>query len=185
VARKTVVQKIISRIPLIGALPDTSWEDHKSALTELLLVLVFSFSPIFVAILGDYYFMQNFSIPTSVKDNIVNGELFLYVTALMAPLFYILLRERYKEQRFPCLTSCMLTYIVVLGVAAISFAYQRSNSQNQDAVYKVSLAVSCIALILNYLVLVYNSHLLPDAARKIREDEDDFADKVSSRRGSE
>ncbi len=180
-----LVRKIISKIPLAGNLTETKSEDHKFAAIELFLILAFSFLPVLVAIFGDYYVGGRFTPLSSVNDNIRNGELFLIVTSLMAPLFYILQRERKPNQRFPNQIAFMFIYIIIIVLVAISFAYQRSNTVNQEAIYNASFFFFGISLILNYIVLVYNNHLLPNASQKIREEEEDFYDKVSSRRSAE
>lgn len=159
-------------------------KNHIRAGIELFLILFFSFMPVFIAIFGDYYADGKFAPLSSVYENIRNGELFLIVTTLMAPLFYILQRERTPNQRFPNQMAFMLIYGLIITLVAISFAFQRSIVVKQEAIFNASVIFFVIAVILNYIVLVYNNQLLPEPAQIFRDEEEKFSGQVSKHRGA-
>jgi len=179
------LKRFLSKLPLLSGLEKCTVEDHSSAVKEIFFTLIFSFSPIYIVIIGDYLFRNDnsaFDFWLSLKKTILNGELFLYITSLIAPIFYTVLRERESGEKFPSKLSNMFVYIGIVFVAAISFAFQRSGSVDQEAFFNLSKILFFIAVPLYYLVLVYNNNLLPDPAARMRKNEDDFQDKLSKHR---
>jgi cytochrome bd-type quinol oxidase subunit 2 len=182
----TSSKKLISKLPLLGGLPKCSIEDHKNAFIELFFTLLFSFSPILITILGDYYFWDDktsFSVLDSIVKNIKNGELFLYVSSLMAPIFYTILRDRKSQERFPSGLSNMFFYFLIVLISALSFAYQRAGNVNQASLFLTSKYVFCFSVLLYYLILVYNNYMIPNPAEEMRDSEQEFSDQVAKHRG--
>jgi len=173
------------KTPLVGGLFDCTVKDHIYAFSELLLTLFFSFSPIIAAVVVDHYSKVDVSIYKSFFSNISTGELFLYSTSILAPIFYSVLDERGEKRKFPNKRSALFIYGGLMFVSAIVFALKRANValDNVD-VLRDSTYFFLASICLLYLVIVYNnSRTRKNPAERMQDEENDFTKRYSNHRG--
>jgi hypothetical protein len=88
-------------LPFVGRLPDCSWEDLKEGLIEVALATLFATMPLwFLPLLSGVFFYK----PVTGYEAIKTGELFLFSTALVGPLGYII-SKNYGEKSPPGYSS--------------------------------------------------------------------------------
>jgi len=77
-------------IPLLGGLVDCSWQDHWESLRQTAVIVLLSTTPIWLGAVIVYSFGVNLefaSFKDALQNTAGNGELFMYSTALLAPVF--------------------------------------------------------------------------------------------------
>jgi Ni,Fe-hydrogenase I cytochrome b subunit len=170
------VGDLIGRLPIIGGLTNCTIENHKYALGEFFSTLFFSFSPILVAYLVAYLNNHETELWACIGSNLHNGELFLYITSLLAPVFFIVMKKRSDKNVFPSKAWHIWLYGAIVSIAAIIFALKRINF-NFDPLSIIALQnlIFSISLILFYLALVYNNSLLPNPSEMMRNEEEEFS----------
>jgi len=171
------------RFPLFGRLLKCTLKDHTSAFVEFLTTVLISFLPILLAGLGSLLYNNRARFLDSVASNLQNGELFLYLTALLAPVFFTVVKKRSTGEVFPHEIVHLFIYIAIMVIAAYVFALRRVNP-NFDAISISTLQniIFLVGLVLFYLVLVYNNSLVPDPTLAMREEEDTFTASVREHR---
>ena len=177
---------LICQIPIFGKVPaDSRYRDHAEALRELTPNILLSTFPIWLGALFQVAIIDNSggyynSFAKIVVQYISKGELFLYSTALLAPLFYIMLKE-YKDRRhFPSSMSFAVVAISILLLCSGLFAIRHASETvsppfglDSDFVFYVSVVVYGTSVLLVYLAHVYRNLMdtgAPDITRKSEED---------------
>jgi len=177
------LKRNFSRIPLFCSLINCTFDNHKNALGEFTSTLIFSFLPLLIAYLVSYFKNHDTQFWSSIVLNVRNGELFLYVTSLLAPVFYIVMRKRAERTVFPNKAIHILLYFAIVFIAAIVFALKRAGfTFDVISLSSMQYLIFILALILFYLVIVYNNSLLPNPAATIRDEEDEFTDSLTEHR---
>lgn len=173
------------KLPLIGGLADCTIIDHFNAIKELLLTIFFSTLPILIALLVDHY-TKDHGIIQSLNGSIGNGELFLYSTSLLAPVFYTVMNERGEIKTYPGKSSAIWVYIIIMGISATIFALQRANVVlHTEQLYGDSIKMFCVSVILLYLVIVINNNRVAgNPSKEMQKQEDEFKDKYKKHRGN-
>lgn len=148
--------------PLFGTLSGTSSDAKKEAAKELGTNVLFSTTPIW---LGPFIYLFFRSGEKSLRDSYVeglllvtqNGELFLYATALLAPVFYIALSKRRRgEAPYPATFSHMLWFFILYVIAAVFFWIARFVEPakstelliTSSVIYGLSIALLFVAFVL-------------------------------------
>jgi drug/metabolite transporter (DMT)-like permease len=178
------IRRALSKVPLLSNLVSFGLRDHRLALTEFLLILLFSFLPLLVGCF--VAFLQKFELNWFhwALSNVQNGELLLYSCSLLAPVFYVVMRYLPPIRAFPSKMSYMLVYIGALLAAAIVFALGRAEFRfDYVALEYTSWIVFLCSLFLLYCTLVYSKSLEQDATAVIRQEEATFTEAVTKRRG--
>jgi hypothetical protein len=178
--------RIFSHIPVVGGLPQTTRENHMSALRETLISLAISAAPIWGGAFALFYVKRASNAATyyeCIRSIVENGELFIYAAAAVAPVIYIVTRDRIEVRSFPSKTSFILATIFFAVVSAIVFTIERIGQQilTSDMI-DLSIILYCLAIVIYYLALVYNNNLLPDPATAMRSEESDFFNRFRKHR---
>src|SRR5713101_3246865 len=93
IKRRTLL--LLSWLPFIGGLLDTSLKDHVEAVRELGLGQVIATMPIWAgAIHVAWPELGLNSLIAGLREMVKNGELFIYAAVTLAPVIYIVSRER-------------------------------------------------------------------------------------------
>ena len=116
---KTWLKEKFELLPMVGGLGKCEWIDGFNALCELSSILFFSFIPLLIAFVIAYLKSHNTSFWSCFNDNVQNGELFLYVTSLLAPVFYIVMKKRNDEDVFPSKAGHVLVYFSIIIIACL------------------------------------------------------------------
>ncbi len=183
-AAKDSLAFYFSKIPLLGGLVHCTLRDHLAAVAEFLTTLFFSFLPLLIAYLVEWSNNHEASFTASINKNLYNGELLLYVSSLLSPIFYLVLKNRGDADRFPSKMSHLLLYFSLILLASYVFGQRRSGFIfDPISISMISKYVFYISLPLFYLVLVYNNNLLPNPAREMRDEEEEYTNQVRKHRG--
>ena len=114
--------QIVHRIQFIGGLFSCALEDFYEAAQELFINVLISTIPIWAGIL----FMRLQSQESrGYRDllvaNIMNGELIIYCTTFLAPIFFLIFRQRKTNGFFPSGISINIIAILILLIVTIIF----------------------------------------------------------------
>jgi hypothetical protein len=112
-----------------------------------------------------------------------HGELFMYGTALLAPIFWLALVDPPGSRLFPSRIAHMLLIAVIEATASVFFGLiVAGNHVRQPFTFQMSLGVFLASLTLLYLGTVYHTSRLPDPAEAFKQDEQDFSEAYSEHR---
>lgn len=180
-----MLKKMLREMPLFGGLVDCGLSDHWEAAQQLFVVLVFSTIPIWLGSFLVWITGEASGLPglgEALRGSVENGELFIFSTTLLAPIFWIALIDPPGARIFPSKVSHMLFIGVVNLVAAGVFGIQKSGRPlNTNAALTISFWLFLFSLLLLYLGTVYHNSRLPDAAKEFKDNENDFIDRFRGR----
>ena len=96
------IQRYFARIPLIGPLVDCRLRDHVETIGQTFVVLLLSTAPLWLGALVIHGTTQDavHSFRQAFFGTIANGELFMYSTALLAPIIWVALVDLPGGARF-------------------------------------------------------------------------------------
>lgn len=169
-------------VPLVGGLADARWSDHREALKEVGVNVLLSTAPIWLGCIFLLAF-QNFamSLGEVIIRNVENGELFIYATSIVAPLYYFIFKDNDGNQKFPNAGSFMLLSAVVLLVGGCGFAVTRLGTVlgthfkwDKATLFVFSFIVYLFAVIIVYLAHVYRNWRETGGAAVFATDTQDF-----------
>lgn len=156
---------LFRRTPIVGALADTRIKDHTEALLELVVAVATSTVPVW---LGAIIMLTNKNNKLSWWDlainNVYNGELLLYSTAALGPIYYFMFKENGNMKTFPNVRSMIILTTGIFLISVGLFAAQRaqviySGVANFDKpfVFSLSWKIYLGSLVIVYLSYVYRN----------------------------
>jgi hypothetical protein len=176
----------LRKFPLLGGLVDCGLKDHWDATSQIVITLILSTTPIWLATLLLVAMTDNAGYPalrSAFLSTIANGELFMYCTALLAPMFWIALDDPPGAGAFPSKKSHMFLIAIINVIAAAFFAAGVSGRHlNPTTILRLSTYMFCISLVLLYLGTVYHINRMQDAADIFRKQEESFSRRVRQHR---
>lgn len=181
------VTNFLKRIPILCGLIGCTRENHIETSKEVFSNTVIGFMPVW---LGGWilYVTDTKSLPepsfiTSMLSTVRQGELYMYCTAILAPVFYLALKQERRMKRFPGAHSHILFVVIILVICAVAFGLLRAGvGLNQGFIFKFSVYLFCFSFVLSYLASVYDKSRGPSAADEAKKEEDDFAGKFDEHR---
>lgn len=112
-----------------------------------------------------------------------NGELFIYAATTLAPVLYIVNKERNNNSKFPGKFLFTSITVIIAAISALIIATQKDKaialSQNW---LEISLILYAISIVVLYFVLAINNRMLPDPAGLFRDSEDKYFEEYSKHR---
>src|ERR1700692_2847508 len=87
---------LVREIPVLGGLVDCSGKDHWDSLGQTTVLFLLSTMPIWLGTLIVYATGENagfLAFKRAFYSTITHGELFMYATAILAPIFWIALSD--------------------------------------------------------------------------------------------
>ena len=178
--------KLLAKVPLFGTLTDCTFRDHAGAVKELSTVHIFSTTPIW---LGTYLVYVSgssgdfSSLVSAFLSTISGGELFIYCTMMLAPLFWITLEDPKGARVFPTRRPHMVLIGIVNLFAVGSFAVQKTGQfQSADLILLASGFLFSVSLLLLYLGTVYHKSRLRPSSKILQDQTEDFLEKYSAHR---
>jgi hypothetical protein len=173
-------------IPLVGGLVDCGVRDHWDAMSQTLVVLTLSTTPIWLATILLYAMSESAgfnALKSALHSTIANGELFMYSTALLAPMFWIALDDPPGAGAFPSKKSHMFLIGIIDLIASGFFALGISGRHlNPNVTFTLSTYMFYFSLILLYLGTVYHVNRMPNGAEVFKKQEGDFSISVKKHR---
>ena len=182
------LKAVIRRIPLITGLPDSRKEAHFEATKELTMSLLVSTSPIwlgsFVAFaINDEIEKTWHNYLATLVSLVRSGELFIYCTVTVAPLFYIVLRDLKGLKEFPGRLSLVISSVLVIGVSFMFYGIQKAGVWlDVKFIFPLSYYLFVFSVFLYYVVKVYDNTRLPDLSEFSKSQEKDFTERLKRHR---
>ena len=123
------------------------------------------------------------ALTNALHGAVARGELFMYCTALLAPLFWVVLVDPPGAPTFPSKVSHMVTIGVIDVLAAVFFALTVAGKQlNERFGYLMSVYMFLFSVALLYLATVYHSSQVADPGTEFKKQETDFTEAVREHR---
>jgi len=174
------------RAPLVGGLMDCEGADHWEALGQTFVLLLFSMAPIWLSSLivyGNGRDLTGSALRGAIYGSVARGELFMYCTALLAPIFWIALVDLPGARAFPSKISHMVL-IGVTGLLAGAFFGLISAGEPLNAVFtfRASALLFGFSVVLLYLGTLYNVSRITKAMTEFKRQETDFTQRVGEHR---
>jgi len=179
----------VREIPLFGPLMDCDGSDHWESLGQTLVILLLSTTPIWLAtlvIFGTGTQMSYAVFWAALYSTITNGQLFMYCTALLAPIFWIALVDPPGARVFPSKVSHMLLIGIIDLIAAVFFGLTLAGKQvNPVFNFRLSTYMFLTSVVLLYLGTVYHTSRMPDVIGEFKKQENDFSNNYQERRNEQ
>lgn len=113
----------------------------------------------------------------------VNGELFIYAATTLAPIIYLVSREREIPRAFPSKWWYLGAVWMGTVLAAIVYILQRIKPLPiSDSTFNTSILLYALAVALLYFAFVYNNSYWPDPSTRMRDEEDEYARRLREHR---
>ena len=176
----------LREIPIFGGLVDCDGHDHWESLGQTTVLFVLSSMPIWLGTLIVYATGEKtgcLAFISAFFSTISRGELFMYSTAFLAPIFWIALADRPNVRVFPGKVSHIVLMVIISVIAAVFFGLLTAgNRLNQGFTLKLSEFMFFTSLILLYLGILYHEHRIKDAPSIMKKDEEEFAENYREHR---
>ena len=175
---KESIKSFIRMIPIFSGLPDVRKVDHWEALKEFTANLIGSTMPLWVGtfvvlvlskgVIGSYC--------EAFRGNINNGELFIYATSTLAPIYYMSLVDPPRARQFPTKLSHIITVSIIMVLSAVAFGLERAGQKlNNEFAYHSSIIFFILSLLLVYLATVYKNARFDLTEEELQEPERKFS----------
>jgi di/tricarboxylate transporter len=173
-------------IPILGGLVDCDGRDHWESFGQTSVLFLLSSMPIWLGTLIVYATGEEIGylgFKMAFFSTINRGELFMYSTAFLAPIFWIALTDRPGMRVFPGKVSHIVLMVVISVIAAVFFGLLvAGNRLNQRFTLDLSTVMFITSLVLLYLGILYHESRIKDAGSEMKRDEQSFSAKVHEHR---
>lgn len=173
-------------VPLLGGLVDCTWQAHWESLRQTFLVTFLSTTPIWLGALIVYSTGSDLgraAFSAALWSTVQHGELFMYSTALLAPVFWMALVDPPGARAFPSKIPHMALIGIIDLVAGAFFGLITAHTNvNPAFVSTASRWMFFASLALLYLGTVYHTNRLPDITGAFRKQEDSFSAEFNERK---
>ena len=179
------IMAFLEKIPVFGGLVNCNCENHTEAIKELLSTLSIALSPIY---LGAFVFFcmdkDNIGYWAILNKALQNGELMIYCTSLLAPVYYMAMSDRYPMTVFPKKLSSIIIATIILMFTIAVFVIQRGGFLfNETVRYHISIGFFIASLVILYVNMVYDKSRMADyILHAFQQDEKDFASQLGKHR---
>lgn len=176
-------------MPIIGQVLTVRRSELAEALREFSIGFFLSILPLLVSALYGLIFVTKREWYFLVTESIRQGDLFIYSTGLLGPLFYIVQKSRAEASRFPHGTAFFFLSVALLLFSAIGYALIRANlvgtssmPMNEVFVSNFSLGVFGTAVVMVFLCLAYKNRVESGAVDEVRQDEQNLTEALQRHR---
>lgn len=171
----------MSHLWLFGALFKAKRKDYASALYEFLYLVLWSFLPFALGALT-LYVTSDFDNKKFIElglSTFRNGELLVFTISMMAPILFMTLHdpENLSGAPFPHKLPISTTVALIAVTCAALFALLKASAvKDLDFVFRLSVILTCVALLFRYLAIVYGKVRANNAPNEmeLRQDQNDF-----------
>ena len=183
------IRSSLRRLPFMSTLLDARSSDYAEAFKEVGLNVILSTVPIW---LGAFFLSinvhsQNYLI--NVLSNLQSGELYLYSTAMLAPLYYFLFKEYAGTSQFPGVRLFMIICLLLTILAAGLFGLRSARvllgvplPLDESKIFRWSALIYGSSILLAYIAHVYKNFVEAGAADLQRSETAEFVKDFQSRR---
>lgn len=157
--------RLVRRLPIISGLRDCTWRDHREACKEVAVNFVLSTSPLWLGSLIVYAIDPKMDLSLSGYLRVAlramsDGELLLFATSAIAPIFYFSLTPpTSKERDYPSRLSHIVSSLLIFMICVALFGAQRAGGKlNPTLIFPMSVYVYVFALTIIYIATVYRNY---------------------------
>lgn len=175
--RRTATADVLRRVPLVGPLVDCTVEDHGETLPQVFITLLLSTAPFWLGavILYATKWHTGLTFGNAFWSTVWDGELFMCSTSLLAPIFWMALKDPAGARSFPSKLSHIIAVLLIVIPASVFFALGLANNGLKEPfTFHLSVWLFWASVVLLYLSTAFHSSRLPDAPAAFRADEADF-----------
>jgi len=193
---KSFVGSVTRHLPLISGLPDCKYRHVRDAFKEVGVNFILSTSPLWLGSLivfgvdtdHEKTFTRYFVV--LIKD-LSSGEMLIFATAAIAPIFYFALTPPRQTRDFPGRLSNIVCGLLVFMICTALFGAQRSGAKiDPNFILPGSVMMYVFSLFMIFVATVYKNWR--DQAEEIKEmgeaeivnkiDETNFVEKAKDHR---
>lgn len=159
----------LGKIPLIGGLWKSGWDDHWHAIGQLIFTIFFALLPSILFGFYDYVLAGNLEQSwNAVKKTISHGELFMVSASLLGPITYLALFDFKKNDPFPNRSSIIFVSIAILIFTAVGYIAVNKTSESFIPVVSINMSfvVLLMTIFLVYLISVYQNSRMREITEK-------------------
>lgn len=179
-----------SHIPVLGPLVYCKWKDHKAAIKEMTIIILFATATFWLTslILMGAQTTRALGYFPVLLSTVKTGELFIFTVGFIGPILLNTAEDKKDEREFPGRLWHLLA-LILMALVATAFHAQIKSAQLQksfvqadlDFWFEMSLYIAASAVVLRYLSMVYRkSTFSPQAEIKGREES--FMDEYENHR---
>ncbi|MCG3662650.1 hypothetical protein L5F37_04465 [Aliarcobacter butzleri] len=156
----------------------------KKSFIEVFMSLIISTLPITI---GSYYQIVNSSRNLDAYSDflykmVMNGELFLYSSSVMAPIIFITTYNKDGKQHFPLRWLIILITIVLFLIISVSFGVQKI--EFSESIFHLSFWIFILINLLYFIVLIISNLPQKTPSELMKKKEEDFTEEYRKRRGA-
>jgi hypothetical protein len=167
--------------PLIGGLGYCELGDHWKASQKVTFELIFATLPLSLGAIVIWLNGAATGLWKALEISLWNGDLYIYSTALLAPMFWLAILE-YPDRHFPNKKALLAFIVLINSISALLFGFLRGGrSAVMQNVFSVSAVLFAISLFLLYLGTVYHYSLDQDPAKEFKDGENKVLDELKGR----
>lgn len=172
------LKNITREVPVVGGLVDCGVRDHWESLGQTSVLFILSSMPIWLGTLIVYAMDKTgcLGVRAAFSSTINGGELFMYSTAFLAPVFWIALTDRPGTRVFPGKVSHIVLMVIISVIAAVFFGLLTAGDKlNPTFTLRLSFVMFFTSLVLLYLGILYHENLVRNPGAEMKKDEEKFS----------
>lgn len=164
-SRSGFVRALIRPIPIISGLADCNLENHREACKEFAVNLILSTSPLWLGSLIVFSLDPHAENTLAAYgrvflESMSDGELLIFATAAITPLFYFSLTPGISKNRdYPSRLSHIVSGLLVFMICSALFGAQRAGGKMEPGlIFPMSVCLYVFALVIIYIATVYRNY---------------------------
>ncbi len=115
-------------LPLIDGILASKWQHHKAALAEVGITAVVSFVPLIAsAIFLLLDSQEGISVFSSFREVVSKGELVVYASSIIAPVFYLCLKDPPVVEKIPQFVLAFVIFFLCVVMYTLNYSGNVNN----------------------------------------------------------
>lgn len=157
------------------------------AFSELAFTLVFATFPFWFGGIVLLWLGANGSLGEAIISTMSNGELLLFSTTFLAPVFWIILQDPKGAGIFQYRLRYTVAVLIIMTLCAGGFSIIKARElfhlqTDYQLLINSSFVLAAASLILRFFALAHHNQRLQNPSEAMKEDESDYVDSYSKHR---
>jgi len=182
-----IINLLRNYLPIWGGIFDCRRpKDYLNAAQEVFTIILVSTTPLWLNALGLCIMDKSGQIGYLKALGMVtnNGELFLYTTSILAPIFYMVLRDRNNKKDFPNRLSHIMLIFIITSLSVYFFGLKKTGSElDINFICNISRVAFFVSIILLCTAILYSNNRLSTTSEDMKANERDFNTRYKAHRG--